>query len=220
MTETVTLQAQPRTGTGKGAARATRRAGDVPCVIYGNNKAPVSISLNGLELNRELKNPAFFTTLYNVELDGKKNQVLVRDVQFHPVSDDPLHVDFLRVSATSTVTVMLPVHFINQEESKGLKRGGVLNIVRHEVEVTCPANAIPEYLEADVAGFDIGESVHISNANLPKGVTPTITDRDFTLATLTAPSALREKMRTEGEAAEGEDSGETTAEDSGDTEEE
>ena len=144
----------------------------------------VSISVERKELERQIHVPGFFIRLVDVNIDGEAHRVLPRDVQFHPVTDVPLHVDFLRFSADRKITVEVPVHFENEEESPGLKRGGVLNIVRHEVEVLCTADNIPQIFEIDLTGFDIGDAVHASTIGLPEGVTFTITDRDFTIATI------------------------------------
>ena len=206
MSDTIALPAEPRERVGKGAARAVRRAGRVPAVIYGDRKDPLTISLDPRDVDRELHSPGFFATLYDVEVGGKKHRVLPRDVQLDPVSDRTVHVDFLRVAQDTEVTVNVPVNFMNDEESPGLKRGGVLNIVRHEIEFSCRADAIPQQIEIDLTGLDIGDSVHISMIQLPDGVTPTITDRDFTIATVAAPSAVKaEAAEEQAAAAEGEE---------------
>ena len=205
MSDTIALPAEPRERVGKGAARAVRRAGRVPAVIYGDRKDPLTISLDPRDVDRELHRPGFFATLYDVEVGGKKHRVLPRDVQLDPVSDRTVHVDFLRVAQDTEVTVNVPVNFVNEEESPGLKRGGVLNIVRHEIEFTCRADAIPQQIELDLTGLEIGDSVHISMVKLPDGVTPTITDRDFTIATVAAPSAVKAEAAEEQAAAEGEE---------------
>ena len=155
------------------------------------------------ELDRELRTGAFLATVYDVQTGGDKERVLPRDVQFDPVTDRVLHVDFLRVSAASTVTVQVPVNFLNEEESPGLKRGGLLNVVRHEIEMTCRADAIPSGVEVDLTGLEIGDSIHISMIALPEGVAPTITDRDFTVATIAAPTVVQEEAAAEGEEEEG-----------------
>ena len=200
MTKVIALAAELRARAGKGTARQTRRDGRVPPVIYGNKQAPLTISLNEREFVRILHQPGFFTHLFDVTVDGATHRVLPRDVQFHPVTDLPLHVDFLRVSSETRITVNVPVEFVDQEKSPGLKRGGVLNIVRHDVEVTCGADDIPEHLTISCEGFEVGASIHISAVKLPAGVTPTITDRDFTIATLVAPSGLRSEEGAEATA--------------------
>jgi large subunit ribosomal protein L25 len=202
MAESPQLSIELRERAGKGAARTTRRAGRVPGVIYGAKQEPLLISLDPRELSRELHKIGFFATLFDLKLDSASHRVLPRDVQFDPVTDKPLHVDFLRVSSDSKVVVQVPVEFINEVKSPGLKRGGVLTIVRHEVEVTCPADAIPDDLVASLANFDVGESIHISAFNLPANVKPTITDRDFTVATIAVPSALRSEQEEAAAGAE------------------
>ena len=191
MSDITTLVAQPRDRAGKGVARATRREGRVPAVIYGGKEPPVLVALEMKDLARRAHGASFFTHLLELDVGGKKHRVLPRDVQFHPLKDHPIHVDFLRVSADATIEVAVPVEFINQEASPGLKRGGVLNIVRHEVELICPVEAIPDHITIDMTGFEVGDSVHISHVKLPDNVTPSITDRDFTIATVTAPSGLK-----------------------------
>lgn len=218
MAETITINAEMRDRAGKGAARAARRAGKVPAVLYGDKKPPVSLNLDAVSLSRLLRDPAFSSHLYTVAVDGKQQKALAREVQTDPVTDVPMHVDFLRVSERTRVTTEVPVHFINEEESPGLRVGGVLNIVRHAIEVVCRADAIPESITVDLTGTELNDSVHISAVPLPDGVTPTITDRDFTIATIAAPSGLQaEDEEEEGEGEEGAE-GEAEAED-GDTDE-
>ncbi|MGM0561922.1 MAG: 50S ribosomal protein L25/general stress protein Ctc [Pseudomonadota bacterium] len=216
MSETRTLNAEKRERAGKGGARAARRAGLVPAVIYGAKKDPVTITLEERDIVRELFTPGFFTHLFDIKIGNKKEQVLARDVQLHPVKELPLHVDFLRVSAKSRVSVEVPVHFINDEECKGIKVGGVLNVVRHTVELDCSAANIPEHIEIDLTGYDVGDSIHISEVSLPDDVAPTISDRDFTIATIAAPSALKgedeEEEGEEDEAEEGEGAEEASEE--------
>ena len=184
MAETVELKAAPREQFGKGAARAIRNQGRVPAVIYGDKKTPQSISLEYGELWQQVKTGIFLSTVFTIDLDGKKTRVIPRELQLDPVRDFPVHVDFLRLGKGATITVEVPVNFVNEELSPGLKRGGVLNIVRHGIELLCPVDAIPERIEADLEGLEIGDSLHISAITLPEGVTPTITDRDFTVATV------------------------------------
>jgi large subunit ribosomal protein L25 len=209
MADIVDLPALARDRAGKGPARAARRSGQVPGVIYGAKKDPNLISVEERLLNKLLHQGGFFSTLFDVKVDGKAERVLARDVQFDPVSDFPVHIDFLRVSAATSVHVEVSVHFINEEQCKGLVEGGVLNVVRHEVELVCRADAIPQHIEIDLAGLDIGDGVHISMVKLPEGVRPAITDRDFTIATIAAPTVVREETaeaQAEGaEDAEGED---------------
>ncbi len=201
MAEVSIIAAERRERAGKGPARAARRAGRVPGVIYGAKKDPAMITLDPRELDRELNTGGFMATIYDVQIEQDKERVLPRDVQFDPVTDRPIHVDFLRVSATTSVTVQVPVNFLNEEGSPGLKRGGLLNVVRHEIEMTCRADAIPSTIEIDLTGLNIGDSVHISMISLPDGVAPTITDRDFTVATIAAPTVVQEAE----EAEEGEE---------------
>jgi large subunit ribosomal protein L25 len=213
MAETHGLAATKRSGSGTGAARAVRREGMVPAIIYGGTGEPESIAIQARLLERELRKPSFFGTLLDVEIDGSKTRVLPRDVQHHPVTDFPLHVDFLRVTENTRIHVDVPVHFINEEKSPGLTRGGVLNVVRFEVEVFCRAGSIPESLIVDLTGTDIGDSIHISAVALPDGVRPVEGDRDFTIATIAAPTIEveptdegAEAAEAEGEAPEGEES--------------
>ena len=205
MVDVTSLAASSRSQSGKGPARAARRAWLVPVIIYGNNLEPVSFSVERKALERQIHVPGFFIRLVDVSLDGETHRVLPRDVQFHPVSDVPLHVDFLRFSADRKITVAVPVHFGNEEESPGLKRGGVLNIVRHEVEVLCTADNIPQIFEIDLTGLEIGDAVHASMVALPEGVAFTITDRDFTIATVAAPTVVAEEAAEEVEEIEGEE---------------
>jgi large subunit ribosomal protein L25 len=191
MSEQLTLSAESRERAGKGASRALRNAGRVPAVIYGNKQDPEAIHVEEKALVKALMTGHFFNATIEVEVGGKTTMTLAKDVAFHPVTDRPLHVDFYRISANSKVAVEVPVVFTNEDASPGLKRGGVLNIVRHEVELLCDANNIPEELVVDMTGFDVGDSVHISAVTLPAGTSATITDRDFTIATVVAPSSLK-----------------------------
>ncbi|MPT48415.1 MAG: 50S ribosomal protein L25/general stress protein Ctc [Sphingobium sp.] len=198
MSDQLTLSAEVRDRAGKGASRALRREGRVPAVIYGNNEEPTMVHVEEKILNKLLHTGHFFTSLVMVEVNGKAVRTLAKDVEFHPVTDRPLHADFLRIGEHSTVNVNVPLTFINEEEAPGLKRGGVLNVVRHEIELICDAACIPEDITVDLTGYEIGDSIHISAVKLPKGVETAIDDRDFTLATVVAPSALKSE---EGEAA-------------------
>jgi large subunit ribosomal protein L25 len=192
MSKAYELKAEARERVGKGSARDIRRNGRVPAVIYGDKKAPVSISLDYKDLYYKIHGGGFMHTVATLDVAGEKIRVLPKDYHVHPVSDRPMHVDFLRVSANARVTVNIPVHFINQGISVGIKRGGILNIVRHEVEFTCPVDAIPDFIEVDMASVDIGHSVHISAVKLPAGLKPTI-DRDFTIATIVSPGGALEE---------------------------
>ncbi|MGH6720040.1 MAG: 50S ribosomal protein L25/general stress protein Ctc [Alphaproteobacteria bacterium] len=188
MAEVITLAAEPREQTGTGAARANRVAGRVPGVVYGGKDAVAHVTFARDDILREVKRHGFMQHLFDVRLNGATQRVLPRDVQFHPVSDQPIHVDFQRISAGSRIRVLVGVTFTNEGASPGLKRGGVLNVVRREIEVTCPADAIPETIVVDLTGLDIGASVHISHITLPEGARPTITGRDFTVATIAPPT--------------------------------
>lgn len=185
------IKAVARDRVGKGAARAARRNGQVPAVIYGGGEAATPIALDYNQTKQLIYAGHFLTTIFEIEVNGAVTRAIPRDYQLDPVRDTPVHVDFLRVTKGATLNVEVPVHFLNQEASPGLKRGGTLNIVRHEVEVVAPADAIPDSIDVDLTGLDIGASVHISAVKLPAGVTPVIQDRDFTLATIVAPSALQ-----------------------------
>ena len=191
MTQIVAIAAEARARAGKGTARQTRRGGRVPAVIYGNKEKAVMISMEEISFTRVLHAPGFFTHLYDIAVDGTTHRVLARDVQFDPVSDRPLHVDFLRVGPDTRLTLAIPVEFVNVQTCPGIKRGGMLNIVRHDIEVECGANNIPEHITVDLGERDIGDSVHISSVTLPEGVVPTISDRDFTIATIVAPSGVK-----------------------------
>ncbi|WP_321502135.1 50S ribosomal protein L25/general stress protein Ctc [Breoghania sp.] len=203
MAQTYELKATSRERVGKGSARALRRDKKIPAVIYGGNKDPLPIALDAKETTLTLHAGGFMTKLATIDVDGKKELVLARDYQLDPVRDSLVHVDFLRVSAKTRLAVDVPVHFINDEQSPGIKRGGVLNVVRHTVELECPATEIPESITVDLAGVDLNGSVHISHVNLPANVTPTITDRDFTIATVAAPAGLKEELKAEGEEEAG-----------------
>ncbi len=205
MDEIFKLAAEPKERAGKGAARAARYAGRIPGVIYGAKAAPVMITLDSKDLQREIRRGGFFATLFDVGVAGKTERVLARDLQLHPVTDRPIHIDFLRVSASTEVTVQVPCVFVNEEESPGIRRGGVLNVVRHELELSCRADAIPNEISIDLTGLEINDSVHISQVALPEGVAPTITDRDFTIVTIAAPSVIRDEAAEAAEAEEEEE---------------
>ena len=218
MSQTVNITAASRDRAGKGAARAIRREGRVPGVIYGDKKDPQLVSLDSRELTKQIQTGRFLSTLVDIDVDGTKVRAIPRDVQFDPVRDFIIHVDFLRLGKGAKIAVQVPVHFINEDASKGLKRGGVLNVVRHEVEVNCPADEIPEGFEIDLAGLDIGDSIHASSVTLPEHVTFTITDRDFTIATIAAPSGGAsggDEEEAEGEAAEEAEGEEAAGEEEG-----
>ncbi|EAT07325.1 50S ribosomal protein L25/general stress protein Ctc [Sphingobium sp. 10 DY56-G10] len=208
MSEQLTLSAEARDRAGKGASRALRREGRVPAVIYGNNEEPQSIHVEEKLLSKLLGTGHFFNSVVMVEVNGKAVRTLPKDVAFHPVTDRPLHADFLRVSEHATVNVNVPVRFENEDAAPGLKKGGVLNVVRHDVELIVDAANIPEDVVVDLKGFEVGDSIHISAVTLPKGAKTAIDDRDFTIATIVAPSALKSS---EGDTTK-EDEGEAEAE--------
>lgn len=201
MSDQLTLSAEPRERAGKGASRALRREGRVPAVIYGDKKDPETIHVEEKALVKLLMTGAFTNSTVEVDLGGKVQLTLPKDVSFHPVNDRPVHVDFFRIAKGAKVEVSVPVNFTNEEESPGLKRGGVLNVVRYELELVCDATMIPDNIEIDVTGLDIGDSIHISAITLPEGSESAITDRDFTIATIVAPSALKSTEEEEEEAA-------------------
>ena len=204
MSEIYELKAEVRERAGKGAARAVRRQGKVPAIIYGDKKPPLPVSLIYKDVFMKLHGGGFMTTLAMIDVGGEKIRVIPKDYQLDPVRDFPTHVDFLRVAVGAKLTLEIPMQFINEEESPGITRGGVLNVVRYSVEVEVPADAIPDTLIADLAGLDIGDGLHISDVELPEGVIPTITDRDFTIATIAAPAVLTEAEDT-GEVEEAEE---------------
>lgn len=205
MSDALTLPAETRDRAGKGASRALRREGRVPAVIYGGKEEPTPIHVEEKLLRKQLGTGHFMNSIVEIELGGKKLRTLPKDVAFHPVSDRPTHVDFLRLAKGAKVDVNVPVVFVNEEKSPGLKKGGVLNVVRHELELVCDADKIPSEIEIDVTDKEVGDSIHISHVTLPEGSESAITDRDFTIATLVAPSALKK--------AEGADSGDEVAAD-------
>ena len=186
--DTYELKAELRERVGKGSSRELRRNGLIPAVIYGDKQEPIAISLPNKEVTLKIHAGGFMTTIGTIDVGGKKIRVLPKDYQLDPVRDFTMHVDFLRVSANTLVNVNVPVHFVNEEKAPGIKIGGVLNIVRHEVELHCPADAIPEFLTADLTGLKIGDAIHISHIKLPGNVTPVIADRDFTVATIVSPA--------------------------------
>ena len=207
MSDQLTLSAEARERAGKGASRALRREGRVPAVIYGDNQEPVMVHVEEKALNKLLGTGHFMNSVVMVEVGGKAARTLPKDVAFHPVTDRPLHVDFMRVGEHSTVRVEVPVIFQNEDASPGIKRGGVLNIVRHELELICDAAGIPDDVIVDLTGSEVGDTIHISHVKLPEGAKSAIEDRDFTIATIVAPSALKRsdaEAAAEGEAEGGE----------------
>jgi len=196
----ICLDVVVRDGTGTGNARAARRKGFVPGVIYGGGDQSVSVAIKFNEVIKAINSGQFLSNMIELSHDGKKQKVITKDVQFHPVSDMPVHVDFFRVTAKSIIEVEVPVIFAGDDVSPGIKRGGILNVVRYTVEVKCPAGEIPDNIEVDISAMDIGDSLHISDVTLPNNVKPTIDDRDFTLATIVSSRASKE-----GEGSESED---------------
>jgi large subunit ribosomal protein L25 len=202
MSEQLTLPAEARDRAGKGASRALRRDGRVPAVVYGEKKEPLSIHVEEKLLTKMLQSGHFMNSVIMVDVGGKAARTLPKAVDFHPVTSRPIHVDFLRIGEHSQVHVNVPVRFDNEEASPGLKRGGVLNIVQHELELICDAAHIPEEIHIPLDGLEIGDSIHISEVKLPEGTKAAIDDRDFTVATVVAPSAMKqieEEAAPEGE---------------------
>jgi large subunit ribosomal protein L25 len=214
MSDQLTLPAEARDRAGKGASRALRRDGRVPAVVYGEKKEPLSIHVEEKLLSKMLSTGHFMNSVVMIDFKGKPHRTLPKAVDFHPVTSRPIHVDFLRIGEHTKVHVAVPMRFDNEDASPGLKRGGVLNVVVHELEVVCDAASIPAEIHVPLDGLEIGDSLHISNLKLPDGVLPANQDEDFTVATIVAPSAMKsEEEETapagevptveEGEAAEG-----------------
>ena len=208
MSDALTLPAETRDRAGKGASRALRREGRIPAVIYGGKEEPTPIHVEERLLVRQLDTGHFMNSIVNIDVGGKTVRSLPKDLALHPVTDRPIHVDFFRLAKGAKIEVEVPVVFVNEEASPGLKKGGVLNVVRHELELVCDADRIPTEIELDVTGLEVGDSIHISSVTLPEGSESAITDRDFTIATIVAPSALR---RAEGEAGEDEEEADADA---------
>ena len=214
----IVLDVNVRENTGTGGSRAARRDGFVPGVIYGGDEAPVAVSVKYNEVLKAINSGQFLSNMIEISHDGKSQKVLTKDVQFHPVTDMPVHLDFYRVTAKSIIEVEVSVNFVGEDVAPGLKEGGTLNVVRYAIEVKCPAGSIPDAIEVDVSAMEIGDAIHISEVTLPEGVKPAITDRDFTIATIVASrAAIEETDDAEGEeGAEGEAAeGEAAAEDEG-----
>ena len=224
MSEQLTLPAEARDRAGKGASRALRRDGRVPAVVYGEKKEPLSIHVEEKLLTKMLHTGHFMNSVVMIDFKGKPHRTLPKAVDFHPVTSRPIHVDFLRIGEHTKVNVAVPMRFDNEDASPGLKRGGVLNVVVHELEIVCDAAHIPNEIHIALDGLEIGDSIHISEVTLPDGVTPANTDEDFTVATIVAPSAMKAEeeeaapegevptVGEEGEEAEGEAGGETEGE--------
>lgn len=209
MSDIISFTAEKRERAGKGVARALRREGLVPAVIYGDNKEPEGVSLSRKDFTKLYNTGRLMSTLLDIEVDGKKTRVLTRDLQLHPVRDDIMHADFLRLSKGTKIAVEVQVVFLNEDTCPGLKTGGVLNVVRYSVELNCPADSIPDSIEVDLAEVNMGDSVHISDITLPDGVVPVISDRDFTIATIAVPAG----GASDDSESDGEEGDEETSED-------
>ena len=203
MSKESNLNAEIREGTGKSAVKKVLSAGKIPSIIYGLGENPVNIALDKVSIQKEINIGGFLTRIFSLNIAGKKSLAIPREVQFDPLSDQPIHIDFLRLAEDSKITLDIPTKFINEELSPGLKRGGVLNVNRRTVQLSCPANNIPEEIVFNLEGLEIGDTIRISAANLGNGVTPTISDRDFTVASVAAPTVVKEpEAPVEGEAAD------------------
>jgi large subunit ribosomal protein L25 len=194
------LKATARPKSGKGAARAERRAGRVPGVIYGNNQPPVTISVDDRDLRQRILAGRFTTTIYDIDLEGKKHRVIPRDFHLDPVRDFPIHVDFMRLGEGATIRISVPLHVVNSESAPGIKRGGTVNIVTHAIELECSVDNIPQYVEADASGLEIGYSLHLTDITLPAGV-KSLTREDATLVTIVPPSGYAEEQKAAAAAA-------------------
>jgi large subunit ribosomal protein L25 len=201
MSDALTLPAEARERAGKGASRELRRNGRVPAVIYGGKEEPTPIHIEAKELVRQLGSGHFMNSIVMIDVGGKQVRTLPKDVALHPVTDRPVHVDFLRLAKDAKIQVAVPVVFVNEDASPGLKKGGVLNVVRHELELVCESDKIPGEIALDVTGLEVGDSIHISSVTLPDGAESAITDRDFTIATVVAPAAMKREVAVEGEEA-------------------
>ena len=220
MSDALTLPAELRERAGKGASRELRRNGRVPAVIYGGKQEPTPIHIEERELRRQLNTGYFMNSILMIDVDGKTVRTIPKDVALHPVTDRPLHVDFLRLAKDAKIQVAVPVVFVNEEASPGLKKGGVLNVVRHELELICESDKIPDDIVIDVTGLEVGDAIHISHVSLPAGSESAITDRDFTIATVVAPSALKQSEAADEAEAEGEAEAAPAAEDEAEEESE
>lgn len=205
MTATPQLDVQLREGTGKGATRALRREGRVPAVLYGGEEAPAHFSLDPIQLDKELHKTGFMSRVFELPFQGKKEKALARAVQFHPVTDLPLHVDFYRITKGAKITLFVPIQFINELASPGIKRGGVLNIINHNLEVVADVDRIPSHIEVDLTGLEIHDTIHLNHLKLPEGVAPAHSERDNDIANIVAPTVMKQ---TEGEAAASTEEGE------------
>jgi large subunit ribosomal protein L25 len=221
MSKESNLHAEIRPDTGKSAVKKILASGKIPSIIYGLGESPINIALDKISILKEINSGGFLTRIFSLNIDGKKNLAIPREVQFDPLSDQPIHVDFLRLAPDSKITLDIPTKFINEETSPGLKRGGVLNVNRRTIQLSCPANNIPEEIVFDLDGLEIGDTIRISSVALPEGVVPLITDRDFTVASVASPTVVKEpetpaedEGEGEGEGDEGEEG--TSTEEGGD----
>lgn len=196
------LKVDVRERAGKGASRSVRRQGFVPGVIYGDKKSPIIFQIDPRVLSAEMHKSGFWTRQFEIEVNGEKNKVMCQDIQIDPVSDNVIHVDFIRINKNKELNLNVPIHIINEEQSKGLKRGGILNIIRREIEVICKVVNIPEMFEIDISELDIGDNLHMSDINLPEGVRLSITDKNPTVITITAPKTSDEESDEEGDSEE------------------
>ena len=206
MSDVSELKAVIRKNVGTGQSRMHRRNNLIPGIIYGEKKDPLSINIDLKILKKELETPGFFSKQFEINIDGDKHRVLAKDIQLHPVKESLIHIDFLRIGKDTKVTVFIPVKFVNENQCDGLKQGGVINVVRREVELKSPVNSIPPLLEADLTGLQIGDSIHISSIKLTDDVTPVISDRDFTIATIAPPTVMKvEEEKADDETEETDD---------------
>jgi large subunit ribosomal protein L25 len=201
MSEQLTLSAEARDRAGKGASRALRNQGRVPAVVYGEKQEPLAIHVAERALVKVLNTGHFMNSVVMIDVGGTQTRTLPKDVHFHPVSDRPMHVDFLRIAEHAQVTVHVPIRFVNEDASPGIKRGGVLNAVRHDLELVCDAAEIPDEVVIDLTGLDIGDSLHIGQIRLPERTVSSITDEDFTVATIVAPSGVKSEAADAAAAA-------------------
>ena len=220
MSKESNLHAEIRPDTGKLAVKKILASGKIPSIIYGLGESPINIALDKISILKEINSGGFLTRIFSLNIDGKKNLAIPREVQFDPLSDQPIHVDFLRLAPDSKITLDIPTKFINEETSPGLKRGGVLNVNRRTIQLSCPANNIPEEIVFDLDGLEIGDTIRISSVALPEGVVPLITDRDFTVASVASPTVVKEPETPAEDEGEGEGEGEgeegTSTEEGGD----
>ena len=219
MSKESNLHAEIRPDTGKSAVKKILASGKIPSIIYGLGESPINIALDKISILKEINSGGFLTRIFSLNIDGKKNLAIPREIQFDPLSDQPIHVDFLRLAPDSKITLDIPTKFINEETSPGLKRGGVLNVNRRTIQLSCPANNIPEEIVFDLDGLEIGDTIRISSVALPEGVVPLITDRDFTVASVASPTVVKEPETPAEDEGEGEEEGEVEGEEGTSTEE-